>query len=70
MNDWHIRMNFCDVPLPVAAEQWDCADLRTLLGAELMPSRLSKTFLEIMKTLAWKMPVATKAVESVFSKYV
>ena len=47
----------------LASERWDCADLRTLLGPELMPSRASKTFLEMMKTLAGRMPDAEEAVE-------
>ena len=47
----------------LAAKRWDCADLRTLLGPELMPSRASKSFLERMKTLAGKMPDAEKPVE-------
>lgn len=46
----------------LAAERWDWADLRRVLGAELMPLRVSKTFLEMMKTLAGKMPDAEEAV--------
>jgi len=47
----------------VAAKRWDCADLRTLLGLELMPLRVSKSFLEMMTTLAGKVPDAEEAVE-------
>lgn len=47
----------------LAAKRWDCADLRTLLGPELMPSRASKSFLEMMTTLAGKVPDAEEAVE-------
>jgi len=47
----------------LAAERWVCTDLGTLLGPELMPSRASKTFLEMMKTLAGKVPDAKEAVE-------
>jgi len=47
----------------LAAERWDCADLRTLLGPELMRSRASKSFLEMMTTPAGKVPDAEEAVE-------